>query len=96
MHYAEVSKQRVALAFDQTKYDPTCKGINFLIFWFILSEVNVTPLFRGLTHKTPWFKANLDQMSPKIQYFSDFEVKLLKKGEGRHKTPSLDLKANYF
>jgi hypothetical protein len=32
----------------------------------------------------------LDQKSPKILYFSDFEVKFLKKGEGRHKTPFLD------
>jgi hypothetical protein len=32
LHYAEVSKQRVALAFDQIKYDPTFKGINSLIF----------------------------------------------------------------
>jgi hypothetical protein len=32
VHYAEVSKQRVPLAFDQIKYDPTFKGINLLIF----------------------------------------------------------------
>jgi hypothetical protein len=32
LHYAGVSKQRVPLAFDQIKYDPTFKGINSLIF----------------------------------------------------------------
>jgi hypothetical protein len=32
MHYVEVSKQRVPLAFDQIKYDPIFKGINSLIF----------------------------------------------------------------
>jgi hypothetical protein len=56
----------------------------------------MTPLFRGLTHQMPGFEANLDQISTKILYFSDFKVKLLKNREGRHPTPSLDPKANYF
>ncbi len=60
------------LGFNPIKYEPMPTAS---IFCFILSEVNVTPLFRGLTHKMPWFEANsirnLDGMPGKWAIISD-------------------------